>query len=177
MSQLFVLYRMSHQKLRQNLVGNWIHTLWKLRLVPLVGYSMDLYKEFLSCLTEELLQRCRRNRVFLFFCMWDIGWWYEVMLIVRCIILQFAYSYRVACSKFLVWFDIFTALLIKQTVFFIFARQFCILVNLYCSHLHSVCGTSMSTIHANRKPRLQCCTKSILCGVEQLLISVLCCLM
>jgi len=53
--------------LRQNLVGNWSRTLWKLRLVPLVGYSMDLYKEFLSCLTEELLQRCRRNRGFFFF--------------------------------------------------------------------------------------------------------------
>jgi len=53
---------------------------------------MDLYKEFLSCLTEELLQRCRRNREFLFFCTWDVGWWYEVMLIVHCIILQFVYS-------------------------------------------------------------------------------------
>lgn len=100
MSQLFVLNRISHQKLWQNLVGNWSCTLWKLRLVPLVGYSMDLYKEFLSCLTEELLQRCRRNREFLFYCLWDIAWWYEVMLIIHCIILQFVYSimFRVQSS-------------------------------------------------------------------------------
>jgi len=148
MSQLFVLYRMSHQKLRQNLVGNWSHRLWKLRLVPLVWCSMDLYKEFLSCLTEELLQRCRRNREFLFL---HVGSWVMVWGDADCTLHNFTICllYHVVCSKLLVWFDVFLALLIKQTVFFIFACQFCILVNLYCSHLHSFCATGMS-IQANR---------------------------